>query len=79
MVGVPQLADSPEEVLGGNSVTSVVGAVPNVLNGDAVAVPPDMTSLDPTAEPPGSVQVVVMTSCVPEPAVLAATLMNCPV
>ena len=41
--------------------------------------PPVITSLEPVPEPPGSVQVVVNTNCVPVPAVLAFTAMNCPV
>jgi hypothetical protein len=50
-------------------VTTVAGAVPNVI--PVVAVPPEILSELPVPEPPGSTQVVVNTSCVPVPAVLA--------
>lgn len=80
MVGVPQAAEVKYVELGGLAVTRVQGAVPNdPENGDVVAVPPEITSLDPAPDPPGSTQVVVNTSCVPVPAVLALTAMYCPV
>jgi hypothetical protein len=47
-------------VSGGKYVTSVAGAVPNEENGLVVSVPPDILSLDPVPEPPGSTQVVVI-------------------
>ena len=78
IVGVPQVSLRKVE-LGGNSVTTVAGAVPKVVNGELVAVPPEITSDDPIADPPGSFQVVVRINCVSEPAVLAATLMLWPV
>lgn len=78
MVGVPQDAVI-WVLLGGNSVTTVAGAVPNAENGELVAVPPVMTSEEPAPDPPGSFQVVVKINCVPVPAVLAATVMLCPV
>ncbi len=57
--------------LGGVTVTIVAGAVPKLLNGELVAVPPVITSLLPAPDPPGSLQVVVNTNCVPDPAVFA--------
>jgi hypothetical protein len=59
--------------LGGKYVTSVVGAVaaPNDVAGLDKPVPPEILSDDPAPEPPGSVQTVVNTNCVPVPAVLA--------
>ena len=77
MVGVPQLADR-YVVDGGRNVTNVVGAVaaPIEVAGLVTAVPPEMLSEDPTPDPPGSVQVVVRISWVPEPAVLAFTSIN---
>lgn len=76
---MPQAALVRYVELGTNSVTTVAGAVPNPENGDAVAVPPVITSLEPVPEPPGSTQVVVRTSCVPVPAVRAFREMYCPV
>jgi len=77
---VPQAALVRYVELGTNSVTTVAGAVPKLVNGDAVAVPPVMMLVPPGAgSPPGSTQVVVNTSCVPVPAVLAFNEMNCPV
>jgi hypothetical protein len=64
-------------MLGGKYVTTVAGAVPNVM--PEVAVPPVISSLLPNALPPGSTHVVVSTNCVPEPAVLALICMYCPV
>ena len=59
MVGVPQLPVK-YVVLGGKYVTNVVGAVPVIdVAGLVVAVPPVITSVEPTGEPPGSTQVVV--------------------
>jgi hypothetical protein len=52
-------------VLGGKYVTIVAGAVPKVLNGDPVALPPEVVS------PSLLIQFVVNTNCVPELAVLA--------
>ena len=62
-------------------MTKVVGAVaaPIDVAGELTAVPPEISSLDPVPEPPGSVQVVVSTNCVPVPAVLALIWMYCPV
>ena len=54
----------------------MAGAVPKVI--PVVAVPPEISSLDPVVEPPGSTQVVVNTNCVPAPAVLALIAMYCP-
>ena len=67
--------------LGGKYVTRVVGAVaaPIEVAGLDTAVPPEMLSLDPAPDPPGSVHVVVKTNCVPVPAVLALICMNDPV
>jgi len=62
-------------VLGGYTVTKVAGAVPKVA--PVVAVPPEMLSDDPAAEPPGSVQVVVNVIAVPE--LVALRVMYCPV
>jgi hypothetical protein len=78
MVGVPQLADKYVE-LGGIKVTTVAGAVPNAVKGEDVAVPSLILSLDPGPDPPGSDHVVVIINCVPDAAVLAATVMLCPV
>jgi hypothetical protein len=67
--------------LGGKYVTNVVGAVaaPMLVAGLLTAVPPEISSLEPVPEPPGSVHVVVNTSCVPDPAVFAEICMNDPV
>lgn len=68
--------------LGGKYVTKVVGAVPViVVDGDEVAVPPEITSLDPAPEAPGSTQVVVrvITAGVELLSTLAAILMYWPV
>lgn len=76
MVGVPQLAVR-YVVDGGIYVTKVVGAVPViVVDGDDVAVPPEMVSSEPGPERPASVHDVVRTNCVPVPAVLADTVME---
>jgi len=65
-------------LLGGINVTKVVGAVPvMVVDGDVVAVPPEILSLDPVAEPPGSTQVVVKVNIVE--VALASIWMYCPV
>ena len=56
-------------------MTRVAGAVPNVA--PVVAVPPEMLSDDPTAEPPGSVQVVV--NVIVDPELVALRVMYCPV
>jgi hypothetical protein len=73
IVGVPQLVSVRYVALGGKYVTNVVGAVaaPIEVAGLDTPVPPEMLSLDPVTDPPGSVQAVVSTSCVPDPAVLA--------
>ena len=78
-MGVPQLS-LKYVVDGGRNVTNVVGAVPvMVVLGDVVAVPPEIASVDPAPEPPGSFHSVSMINCVPDPAVLALTRMLCPV
>jgi len=79
MVGVPQAAAVKYVLDGGISVTTVAGAVPKLVNGDPVAVPPVISSVLPALPPPGSVHTVVNTNCVPVPAVLPLTKMFCPV
>ena len=69
-VGVPH-ESVKLAVLGGITVTIFAGAVPKLLNGELVAVPPEMLSADPAPDPPGSLQVDVNTNCVPDPAVFA--------
>ena len=64
IVGVPQLAVR-KEVLGGIYVTKVVGAVPViVVDGLAVAVPPEMLELTPGPDDPSSTQVVTKVNTV---------------
>jgi hypothetical protein len=64
IVGVPQLAVR-NVVLGGRYVTRVVGAVPViVVDGLAVAVPPEMLALVPAPLEPLSTQVVTKVSTV---------------
>jgi hypothetical protein len=69
IVGVPQLAVR-NVVLGGRYVTRVVGAVPViVVDGLAVAVPPEMLEVAPTTPVPSSDQVVTKVNTVVEVAV----------
>ena len=57
-------------VLGGIYVTKVVGAVPViVVDGLAVAVPPEMLEVAPATPVPSSVQVVTKVNTVAEVAV----------
>ena len=69
-VGVPQLLVK-NVVDGGKYVTMVQGAVPLVA--PVGAVPPEIVS------PSGLLQVVVITNCVPVPAVLRLCLIKLPV
>jgi len=75
IVGVPQLAVR-KLVLGGIKVHKVVGAVPViVVDGLAVAVPPEMLAVVPAPTVPSSDQVVTKVNTVPEVAV-AVTRIN---
>ena len=68
-------------VSGGKYVTKVAGAVPNELNGLVVSLPPEMASVEPVPEPPGSTQVVtsVITVGVETLSTWPVKLMYCPV
>jgi hypothetical protein len=65
IVGVPQELIKLV-VSGGKYVTKVVGAVaaPILVAGLVTPVPPEMLSLEPAPDPPGSTQVVLKVSTV---------------